>query len=182
MIVKLNYVRSFQRDSPLTWHNILTTLRSPTVDVNSLASQIEQDFLLQPLGSRSPVRGPSDKGHYRSQLPVRGPSDRGHCRFQSPVRGPSDRGHYRSQLLVRGPSARGHCRFQSPVRGPSDRGHYRSQSLVRGSSDRGHYRSQSLVRGPSDRGHYRSYMDSLRTHLLRLPHNTLQKVSLGSAL
>ena len=162
--------KRLQQDSPLTWHNILTILRSPTVDENSLASQIEQDFLLQPLGSRSPVRGPSDRGHYRSQLSMRGPSDRGHYRSQLQVRGPldrghyrsqlpvrepSDRGHYRSQLPVRGPSDRGHCRFQSPMRGPSDREHYRSQLPVREPSDRGHYRSQLPVRGPSDRGHCR---------------------------
>ena len=107
-------------------------------------------------GSRSPVRGPSDRGHYRSRSPVRGPSDRGHYRSRSPVRGPSDRGHYRSQSPVRGPSDRGHYRSRSPVRGASDGGHYRSQSPVRGPSDRGHYRSQSPVRGPSDWGHYRS--------------------------
>ena len=107
-------------------------------------------------GSQSPVRGPSDRGHYKSQSPVRGPSDRGHFKSQSRVRGPADRGHYKSQSPVRGPSDRGNCRSQSPVRGPSDRGHYRSQSPVRGAPDRGQYRSKSPVRGPSDRGHYRS--------------------------
>ena len=148
--------KRLKQDSPLTWLNIVTALKSPTVDENSLASQIEQKYLLQPVGSQSPVRGPSDRGPYRSRSPVRGPSDRGHYRSQSPVRGPSDRGPYRSQSPVRGPSDRGHYRSQSPVRGPSDRGHYRSQSSVRGPSDRGHYRSQSPVRGPSDREHYRS--------------------------
>ena len=146
-----------KQDSPLTWHDIVTALRSPTVGENRLASQIEQKHLLQTMGSHSPVvSGPSDMRHYRSQSPVRGPSDRGHYRSQSPVRGASDRGHYRSQSPVRGPSDRGHYRSQSPMRGPSDRGHYRSQSPVRGPSDRGHYRSQSPMRGPSDRGHYRS--------------------------
>ena len=160
-----------KQDSPLTWYNIVTALRSPTVGEKSLASQIEQEYLLQPMGSRStvrgpsdgghdrsrsPVRGPSDRGHYRSQPPVRGASDRGHYRSRSPVRGPSDRGRYRSQPPVRGPSDRGHYRSRSPVRGPSDREHHRSRSPVRGPSDRGHYRSQSPVRGPLDRGHYRS--------------------------
>ena len=170
-----------KQDSPLTWHNIVTALRSPTVGENSLASQIEQKHL-QPMGPRLPVRGPSDqspvssrgpsdrghyrsrspvretsdRGHYRSCSPVRGPSDRGHYKSQSPVKGPSDRRHYRSHSPVREPSDRGHYRSQSPVRGPSDRGHYRSRSPVRGSSDRGHYRSRSPVREPSDRGHYRS--------------------------
>ena len=106
--------------------------------------------------SQSPVRGPSDRGHYRFQSPVRGLLDRGHYRSQSPVREPSDRGHYRSQLPVREPSDRGHYRSQSTVRGSLDRGHYRSQSPVREPSDRGHYRSQLPVREPSDRGHYRS--------------------------
>ena len=150
-----------KQDSPLTWHDIVTALRTPTVRQNSLASQIEQEYLQQTMVSHQPVRGPSDRGpsdrgHYRSQSPVRGPSDRGHYRSQSPVRGPSDRGHYRSRSPVRGPSDRGHYRSRSPVRGPSDRGHYRSRSPVRGPSDRGHYRSRSPVRGPSDRGHYRS--------------------------
>ena len=148
--------KRLKQASPLTWLNIVTALRSPTVDENSLASQIEQEYLQQTMVSHQPVRGPSDRGHYRSQSPVRGPSDRGHYRSQSPVRGPSDRGHYRSQSPVRGPSDRGHYRSRSPVRGPSDRGHYRSRSPVRGPSDRGHYRSRSPVRGPSDRGHYRS--------------------------
>ena len=74
-------------------------------------------------GSRSPVRGPLDRGHYSSR-PVRGASDRGHYRSRPPVRGPSYRGHYRSRPPVRGPSDRGHCRSQSPVRGPSDRGQH----------------------------------------------------------
>ena len=148
--------KRLKQASPLTWLNIVTALRSPTVDENSLASQIEQEYLQQTMVSHQPVRGPSDRGHYRSQSPVRGPSDRGHYRSQSPVRGPSDRGHYRSQSPVRGASDRGHYRSRSPVRVPSDRGHYRSRSPVRGPSDRGHYRSRSPVRGPSDRGHYRS--------------------------
>ena len=167
-----------KQGSPLTWHDIVTALRSPTVGENSLASQIEQEYLQQPMWpdrghyrSLSPVRGPSDRGHYRSQSPVRGPSYRGHYRSRSPVRGPSDRGHYRSRSParapsdrrhykspspVRGPSDRWHYRSRSPARGPSDRRHYKSQSPVRRPSDRGHYRSQSPVRGPSDRGHYRS--------------------------
>ena len=144
-----------KQDSPLTWRDIVTALRSPTVGENSLARQIEQEHL-QPIRPRSPVRGPSDRGYYRSQSPVRGPSDRGHYRSQSPVRGPSDRGHYRFLSPVRGASDRGHYRSQSPVRVPSDRRYYRSQSPVRGPSDRGHYRSRSPVRGPSDRGHYKS--------------------------
>ena len=137
---------------PLTWSDVLQALESRAVGEGALASSIEFQYI----SPSSPVRGPSDRGHYRSQSPVRGPSDRGHYRSQSPVRGPSDSGHYRSRSPVRGPSDRRHYRFYSPVRGPSDRGHYRSQSPVRGPSDRGHYRSQSPVRGPSDRGHYRS--------------------------
>ena len=136
----------------LTWRELVQALESRAVGEGALASSIQFKYL----SLSSPVRGPSDRGHYRSQSPVRGPSDRGHYRSQSPVRGSSDRGHYRAQSPVRGPSDRGHYRSQSPVREPSDRGHYRSQSPVRGSSDRGHYRAQSPVRGPSDRGHYRS--------------------------
>ena len=152
-----------KQGSPLTWHDIVTAVRSPTVGENSLASQIEQEYLQQPMWpdrghyrSQSPVRGPSGRGHYRSQSPVRGPSDGGHYRSQSPVRGPSDRGHYRSQSPVRGPSYRGNYRSRSPARAPSDRRHYKSPSPARGPSDRWHYRSRSPVRGPSDRGHYRS--------------------------
>ena len=130
-----------KQDSPLTWYDIVTALRSPTVGEKSLASQIEQEYLLQPMG------WPSDGGHDRSRSPVRGPSDRGHYRSRSPVRGPSDRGHYRSRSPVRGPSDRGLYRSRSPVKGPSDRGHYRSRSPVRGPSDRGHYRSQPPVGG-----------------------------------
>ena len=151
----------------LTWREVVQALESRAIGEGALASSIEFQYisLSSPVRgpsdrghhrSQSPVRGPSDRGHYRSQSPVRGPSDRGHYRSQSPVRGPSDRGHYRSQSPVRGPSDRGHHRSQSPVRGPSDRGHYRYRSPVRGPSDRGHHRSQSPVRGPSDRGHYRS--------------------------
>ena len=145
-----------KQNSPLTWHDIVTALRSDSIRQHSLASRIEQYLLLQPMECQSPVRRPSDRGYYRSQSPVRGPSDRGHYRCWSPVRGPSDRGHHRSRSPVRGPSDRGHYRSRSPVRGPSDRGHHRSRLPVRGPSDRGHYRSQSPVRGPSDRGHYRS--------------------------
>ena len=134
---------------PLTWSDVVQALESRAVGEGALASSIH-------LSLSSPVRGPSDRGHYRSQSPVRGPSDRGHYRGQSPVRGTLDRGHYRSQQPVREPSDMGHYRSQSPVRGPSDRGHYRGQSPVRGTSDRGHYRSQQPVREPSDRGHYRS--------------------------
>ena len=124
-----------KQDKPLTRRDIVTTLKSPTVGESSLASQIEQGLLLQPIGSRSPVRGPSEKG---SQSPVREPSDRG---SRSPVRRPSDRG---SQSPVRGPSDEG---SRSPVRGPSDGG---SRSSVRGPSNRGHYSSRSALRGPSD--------------------------------
>ena len=145
-----------KQDSPLTWYDIVTALRSDSIRQHSLASQVEQDLLLQPIECQSLVRGASDRGHYRSQSPVRGASDRGHYRSRSPARGPSDRGHYRSQSPVRGPSDRGHYRSWSPVKGPLDRGHYRSWSPARGPSDRGHYRSRSPVRGPSHRGHYRS--------------------------
>ena len=168
-----------KQDSPLTWNDIVTALRCPSVNHPDLVRHIES-WYISPLellhhpasnpqqylpligerpytiemgqrrGSQSPVRGTSDRGHYRSQSPVRGPSDRGHYRSQSSVKGPLDRGHYRSQSPVKWPSDRGHYRSQSPVRWPSDRGHYRSQSSVRGPSDRGHYRSQSSVRGPSD--------------------------------
>ena len=125
----------------LTWSDVVQALESRAVSEGALACSIQ----LQYISLSSPVRGPSDRGHYRSRPQVRGPSDRGHYRSRSPVRGPSDRGHYRSR---------------SPVRGPSDREHYRSRSPVRGPSDRGHYRSQSPVRGPSDRGPVtqRSYM------------------------
>ena len=151
----------------LTWREVVQALESRAVGEGALASSIQFQYT----SLSSPVRGPSDRGHYRSQSPVREPSDRGHYRSQStvrkasdkeyyrsqsPVRGPSERGHYRSQSPVRGPSDREHYRSQSPVREPSDRGHYRSQSPVRGASDTGHYRSQSPVRGASDRGHYRS--------------------------
>ena len=138
----------------LTWREVVQALESRAVGEGVLASSIEFQYT----SLSSPVRGPSDRGHYRSQSPVRGPSDRGHYRSQSPVRGPSDRGHYRSQSPVRGPSDRGHYRSQSPVRGPSDRGHYRSQSPVRGRSGRGHHRSKLPVRGASDRGHHRSWL------------------------
>ena len=104
----------------LTWREVVQALESRAVGEGALARSIERQYI----SPSSPVRRPSDRGHYRSQSPVRGSSDRGHYRSQSPVRGPSDRGHYRSQ---------------SPVRGPSDSGHYRSQSPVRGLSDRGHY-------------------------------------------
>ena len=166
----------------LTWREVVQALESRAVGEGALASSIEFQYisLSSPLSgpldrghyrSQSPVRRPSDMRHYRSQSPVRGPSDKGHYRSQSLVRGPSDRGHHRSQSLVRGPSDRGHHRSRSPVRGLSDRGHhrsrspargpldrdhYRARSPVRGASDRGHYRSQPPVRGPSDRGHYRS--------------------------
>ena len=95
-------------------------MSAPTrpLQVGTVSGQLESQSHMshgQPERSHSPVREPSDRGHYRSQSPVRRPSDRGHYRSQSAVRGPSDRGHYRSQ---------------SPVRGPSDRGHYHSYSVT----------------------------------------------------
>ena len=136
----------------LTWREVVQALESRAVGEGALASSIEFQYI----SLSSPVRGPSDRGHYRSQSLVRGPLGRGHYRSQSPVRGPSDRGHYKSQSPMRRTSDRGHYRSRSPVRRSSDRRHYRSRSPVRGPSDRGHYRPQSPVRRPSDRRHYRS--------------------------
>ena len=80
----------------LTWREVVQALESQAVGEGVLASSIEFQYT----SLSSPVRGPSDRGHYRSQSPVRGPSDRGHYRSQSPVRGASDRGHHRSWLPV----------------------------------------------------------------------------------
>ena len=64
----------------LTWREVVQALESRAVGEGALARSIQ----LQYTSLSSPVRGSSDRGHYRSQTPVRGPSDREQPQYPPP--------------------------------------------------------------------------------------------------
>ena len=104
-----------KQDSPLTWRDIVTALRSPTVGENGLASQIEQEHHLQP-----PTSVASQVGTGFSIPPTTSSlisSGVYQYQFPSIMSGQLGRG---SQIPVRGP----------PQLGPMDIGYNHPQSLA----------------------------------------------------
>ena len=101
-----------KQDPPLTWHDMVTTLRSPAVGENGLASQIEQEHHLQP-----PTSVASQVGTGFSIPPT----------TSSLISSGVD--HYQSPSLMSGQLGRG---SQIPVRGPP---HGESPSPIMGSMD-----------------------------------------------
>ena len=154
-----------KQDSPLTWYDIVTALRSPTVGENSLASEIECIYIrnLQPSTSVAPQVGtvssvpPTSSSLMSGEdlLPVRGPQHRGN--YQPPtqmigqVRGPQHGENYHppTPMLgqVRGPQHRGN--YQPPtqmigqIRGPAHGENYHLPTSMFGQ-----------VRGPQYRENY----------------------------
>ena len=130
-----------KQDSPLTWHNIVTALQSPTVGENSLASQVECVHIrnLQPFISVAPQVStvssvlPTSSSLMLGEnlLPVRVSLGGQHSMTPQQM-GPQHRGNYQppTQTLaqVRGPQHRGN--YQPPkqmmgqVRGPPHRENY----------------------------------------------------------
>ena len=107
-----------KQDSPLTWHDIVTALRSLRIREYTLASKIERDHLhnLQPSTSVAPQVStvssvpPTSSSLMSGQnvLPVRG-SLGGEHSMTPQQRGPQHRGNYQPPTQLMG---------QTPVRGP----------------------------------------------------------------
>ena len=95
-----------KQDSPLTWRDIVTALRSPTLGENSLASEIEQEYLMQPPTSLAPQVGMEFSVPPTFPLLISDQSVLG-------VRGPSGGEWFYSPALMSGPLGRGsHRRIQ----------------------------------------------------------------------
>ena len=129
-----------KQNSPLTWLEIVTALRAPTVGEYRLASQIEQEHL-QPSTSSLSVREPLGGEPYPSLLggPLGGESQRG----------PPHWGHYESSTLTGPPHEENYqpptlMTGQTPVRGPQHE-NYQPPTLMTG---------QTPVRGPP---HWENY-------------------------
>ena len=147
-----------KQDTPLTWHDIVTALRSPTVGENGLARQIECIYMcnLQPFASVAPQVStvssvpPTSSSLMLGEdlLPVRGSFGGEHSMTHQQM-GPQHRGNYQQMI--------------GQVRGPQHRRNYQPPTQMRGQKrgppahgENYHPPTSMLdqVRGPQHRGNY----------------------------